>query len=162
MAQIYNSDLTKALVDGAKIQVSKEYPPQQLAEKVVPVMECNPALLRVINVAKYAASATTIYTTPVDTDFYLTSAAVAITTAGANSGIGTITAVLRGEITAVQVVAVCADSAAAATVNACNSQSLTFVPPILLARGSAISSTSASTQTKVYSITGYNVYNVTA
>lgn len=45
MATIYNSDITKELRDGAKISL-REAIPTQLAEKVVPVMEVNPKLLR--------------------------------------------------------------------------------------------------------------------
>lgn len=76
MATIYNSDLTKELTKGAGLQTSKDVIPNQIAEKVVPVMEVNPKLLRVVNVhqrntATNATSAT-IYTTPADRDFYLT------------------------------------------------------------------------------------------
>lgn len=46
MATIYNSDLTREVRDGAKIQQSRESIPSQLADKIVPVMEVNPKLLR--------------------------------------------------------------------------------------------------------------------
>jgi len=46
MATIYNSDLSKELTLGAKIQTGRDAIPNQLAEKVVPVMEVNPKLLR--------------------------------------------------------------------------------------------------------------------
>jgi hypothetical protein len=46
MAEIYNSDLTKELIEGAKIQLMKDRVPTQLADKVVPVMEVNPKMLR--------------------------------------------------------------------------------------------------------------------
>lgn len=75
MATINNSDLTKELIEGAEIQISYETVPHQLADKVVPVMEVNPKLLRRCNVAKFAnvtnATSGTIYTTPSDRDFYL-------------------------------------------------------------------------------------------
>ncbi len=82
MAQIYNSDLTKELIDGAKIQTSREYPPNQLADKVVPTLEVNPKILQKLNythsnTATNATSAT-IYTTPTDQDFYLSAVALAI------------------------------------------------------------------------------------
>jgi hypothetical protein len=46
MAQIFNSELKKQLIDGAKLQTSKDVIPSQLADKVVPVMEVNPKLLK--------------------------------------------------------------------------------------------------------------------
>lgn len=46
MAKIYNSDLTKGIAKNAGIQQSAEKVPNELAEKVVPTMETNPALLR--------------------------------------------------------------------------------------------------------------------
>lgn len=76
MAHIYNSDLSKELIRGAKIQTSKDSVPSQLAEKVVPVMEVNPRLLRLTTNAPQIASSTTgaktVYTTPTNQDFYLT------------------------------------------------------------------------------------------
>jgi len=76
MAQINNGELIKGMRDNAKI-LQNESAPNQLAEKVVPVMETNPLLLRRINIHKLAnaanATSATIYTTPTDRDFYLTS-----------------------------------------------------------------------------------------
>jgi hypothetical protein len=43
-AKIYNSNLTKAIVDGAKLQISEGGIPSEIAEKVVPTMEVNPNL----------------------------------------------------------------------------------------------------------------------
>lgn len=78
MAQIYSSDLTKELRDGAKIQIAIDKIPNELAEKVVPVMEVNPRLVKIARIVKGSvasnAVSTTIYTTPSDQDFYLTSA----------------------------------------------------------------------------------------
>lgn len=44
-ATIYNSNLTKELIEGAKIQISQGQIPGELAEKVIPVMEVNPKIL---------------------------------------------------------------------------------------------------------------------
>jgi hypothetical protein len=82
MAQIHNSDLSKELIKGGRLQVSRDIVPNQLAEKVVPVMEVNPRLLKTSqivrgNTATNATSAT-IYTTPTDRDFYLTGASIAV------------------------------------------------------------------------------------
>jgi len=78
MATIYNSNLTKELIDVAKLQTSRDIVPNQIAEKVVPVIDVNPKHSRVINVVRSAAAvnalATNIYTTPAtNQDFYLTS-----------------------------------------------------------------------------------------
>jgi len=59
MVQINNSDLSKELIQGAKIQVNRETPPNQLADKVVPVMEVNPKLLRRAMILSNGTSATT-------------------------------------------------------------------------------------------------------
>jgi len=46
MATIYNSDLSKELIQGGRLQVNTDRVPSELADKVVPVMEVNPKLLR--------------------------------------------------------------------------------------------------------------------
>lgn len=75
MAIIYNSDLTKELVNGAKLQISRDKIPNEIAEKVVPVMEVNPNLLRNINIVESTSRTTsgtsTIYTTPTNKNFFL-------------------------------------------------------------------------------------------
>jgi len=81
MATIYNSELSKELILGAKIQTSRDRIPTELAEKVIPVMEVNPKLLRVANVVKGNNALNgdvTIYTTPTDKDFYLTGASLSV------------------------------------------------------------------------------------
>jgi len=60
--KIYNSDLTNALREGARIQTSTDATPSEIAEKVVPVMEVNPRLLRLINIAGVASSGTSAAT----------------------------------------------------------------------------------------------------
>lgn len=76
MAVIYNSDLTKELVDVAKIQVSRDSTPNQIADKVVPVIDVNPKHSRVLNHATVNtatnSAGVTIYTTPTDRDYFLT------------------------------------------------------------------------------------------
>lgn len=77
MVAIHNSDLKREIIEGAKMQLSVDKVPQELAEKVLPVMEVNPKLLRTINIVKGETKTTTgnldIYKTPPDKDFYLTS-----------------------------------------------------------------------------------------
>lgn len=82
MAQIYNSDLFKELKDGAKIQQSRDVVPSQLADKVVPVMEVNPKLLRRSMLSGGSSRTTTgtatYLTTPADRDFYVTAISLGV------------------------------------------------------------------------------------
>lgn len=73
MATIYNSELTKGLAKNAGIQQSAEAVPTKLSDTVIPTCETNPEMLRRINIIRGATSATTVYTTPTNQDFYLTS-----------------------------------------------------------------------------------------
>jgi hypothetical protein len=78
MAQIYNTELTKELIAGGGIQTSRDNVPNQLADKVVPVMEVNPRMLRTCNIVTSNITATTgnvtIFTAPTDRDSYINSA----------------------------------------------------------------------------------------
>lgn len=80
MATIYNSDLTKELVDAGKIQVSRDSIPTQIADKVVPVMEVNPRLTRYSNIVRHSnldnTTSATIYTVPSGKSFVLTGASL--------------------------------------------------------------------------------------
>jgi hypothetical protein len=82
MATIYGSDLKRELIDAARIQVSKDRIPSEIAEKVVPVIEVNPNMLRRCNIARANdatnATAATIYATPADKEFWLVSATLGI------------------------------------------------------------------------------------
>lgn len=74
-ATIYNSDLTKELTDGAKIQTAFDKVPNQIAEKVVPTMEVNPKLLYTIDHLPVGSASdaitATIHTAATDKDTYL-------------------------------------------------------------------------------------------
>lgn len=76
MTQIYNSDVTKGLANNAGIATARDKVPSQLADKIVPTFETNPALLRRVNIVKYGevtdATSYTIYTLPDNQDFYIT------------------------------------------------------------------------------------------
>lgn len=101
MATIHNSDLSKELILGARIQTSKDSVPNQIADKVVPVMEVNPKLLRKIDIVKEAVAtnqtSSTIYTTPGDRDFYITNAAIStIKDATSTSTVSAIRAYVNG------------------------------------------------------------------
>jgi len=92
MAIIHNSNLTKELTNGAKIQTSFDKVPNEIAEKVVPVMEVNPKLLFNCNKIKQVTSSVTgttlIYTTPSDKDFYLLGGMFSMNTDAANDSNG--------------------------------------------------------------------------
>jgi hypothetical protein len=84
MAQIHNTDLTRELKEGGKLQQLRDVIPSQLADKVVPVMEVNPKLLRRTNIVKSisstaSAGTTTIYSIPQGQTFYMTSAHISFT-----------------------------------------------------------------------------------
>lgn len=82
MAIIHSSRMLRELQDAAKIQISRDKIPNQIADKVVPVMEVNPRLTRIVNVVRTSSIAnstsSTIYTTPINQDFYLTNASLAV------------------------------------------------------------------------------------
>ena len=59
MTQINNSDLTKELIEGSRPLTCVDTIPNQLAEKVVPVMEVNPKLLKRTNFIAYAQATAT-------------------------------------------------------------------------------------------------------
>ena len=104
MAKIYNSELFRELTQGGKIQTSIDRIPSELAEKVVPVMEVNPKLLKELNIIKnteaFNTTSATIYTTPSDKDFYLTGYALSVTKdAGSTSQKSWISCTINGATT---------------------------------------------------------------
>jgi len=71
MVTINNSQISKNLVDGAKIQISTDSIPNQLSNVVIPTMEINPKILSNITIVRAASANGTVYTTPTNQDFYL-------------------------------------------------------------------------------------------
>jgi hypothetical protein len=169
MATIYNSDLSREIVEGGKIQTSVDRIPSELAEKVIPVMEVNPKLLRKINVVKYAATGTstgvlTIYTTPSDRDFYLCSICAGyIKDATCDMGTGriSITATPFYEVGVMELIGF-------PTITLTAQERLINVDyskPILLKRGTTIAfavSFTAGVLSRTANITGYTIDNSTA
>jgi hypothetical protein len=78
MAQINNSDLIKALIDGARLHAAAEKIPDKIASVVVPVLDVTPSFHRIVNIVKFNGTSSTgssiIYTTPTNKDFYLAGA----------------------------------------------------------------------------------------
>lgn len=77
MAQINNSELTKSLIDGARLNTGRDKIPDQIAEKVVPILDTTPDFHRLTEfLASDAQTATqaaaVVYTTHATKKTYLT------------------------------------------------------------------------------------------
>lgn len=166
MAQIYNSDLSKELVDGAKIQTSYDKVPNQLADKVVPVMEVNPKLFRISNVVRNinttASGAQTMYTTPTDKEFYLTGLYFSIIKDAAcdmASGAVTINASVDGVSRTLFGIAVLTATAQNSSIT------FSFPTPVKVDKGAGIvysGTFAAGTCARTGGINGYLVENINA
>ncbi len=162
MAQIYNSDLIKGMANDAQIQLNRDYPPQQLADKVVPVMETNPRILQKLNythsnTATNATSAT-IYTTPTDQDFYLSAVALAIIKDATSTSVkSAITATINGvaqDLLSIPEITLTAQTA---------QMSLAFPKDILIDKGTNIVVTNSTNVANILAtgvIFGYLIYNI--
>jgi hypothetical protein len=162
MAKIYNSDLTKGIAKNAGIQQSVEKVPNELAEKVVPVMETNPELLRKVNIVaninKTTTGSGTIYTTLANKQFYLTSAyGTYVKDAAADVGQTGYCLSMGGVIDGANIIILSLPSLALTAETEVISQ--TFNPPINVDRGSTISlggaTFTAGTMSRTCGITGY-------
>ena len=83
-AKIYNSNLTKEIIDGAKLQVQDGNIPSEIGNTVVPVMEVNPRALAKVKIGKgvlsgaTGATTSTIYTVPTGKKLYITNASLGV------------------------------------------------------------------------------------
>jgi hypothetical protein len=164
MAQIYNSDLSKELIDGARIQVSSDYIPNQIADKVVPVMEVNPKLLRTsypFTLLSSLANATsvTIYTCSTTKDTYITGATLSMikdvtaTSTGVSLNVMDDLTGLTNPIINIAGITLTANA---------QSESITISPPIKLRKGSNVTITSTTNVANVVAkaaLIGFEVYN---
>lgn len=161
MANINNSELSKELIDGAKIQTSFDKIPTQLADKVVPVMEVNPKLLHTNDIVRGGTSNTSsstasVYTTPTDKDFYLTSIAYyIIKNAACDNTANTVVVSVEGSGDQILL------SVPSITLTAMDyGTSVTYTQPIKLTRGTTVrmsSSFGAGVLIRGLNITGYTV-----
>lgn len=140
MATIYNSELTKELINAAKIQTSRDIVPNQLAEKVIPVMEVNPKLLRRTNIMKASTKTTTgtqtVYTAPTDKDFYLTDLQLAWSKDVANDGISAFWVItIDGDSATTNILRLYGQTLTANQIV----ETISFSNPIKIARGSTLS-----------------------
>lgn len=165
MANIYNSDLTKELVEGAKLQLSREYPPNQIADKVVPVMEVNPKLLRRTNLVRNFSSTTTAGSTTLVTaenskDIFITGISVHIVKdAVCDAATGNVSFTLNIDGAARTIISLGLITLTAQQI----SREVIFENPIKIDRGSSITYSSTTFTAGVclrsYQIYGYYVDN---
>jgi hypothetical protein len=165
-AKIYNSALTKEIIEGARLQQNQGGIPSEIAEKVIPVMEVNPKLLVRNDIVKYRldnnSAGGTIYTVPTDMEFYLTNVYMSlIKDVTATSILSTITAVIDGTSGSTVILAIPGLSLTPQTLTA----DVTFANPIKLAAGSVIASASTTNVANIRVtniISGYLIKNSTA
>lgn len=158
MVTIYNSDLSKELRDGTKNQQLRDTLPTQLADKVVPVMEVNPRMLRRITFLKGlgGTGTTTIYTTPVDKEFYLVGCSLSICKVVGDTGsVGYLKTTQDGVINSVISYAGVTTTADSQTI------SRDFSLPIKIDKNTAITITATGAFTRIEAnIQGYFVENI--
>jgi hypothetical protein len=160
MVQIKNNDTIKEIIKGANIQTNEQIP-LELARSVVPTMEVNPALLRKANIvrggtANTSSSTSSVYTTPTDRDFYLTSVNYFITKDAASDNASNTVIINVAESGDQVLISVPAITATALTYGT----SLTFSHPIKLTRGTTVrmsSSFTAGVLIRSLNITGYTI-----
>jgi len=163
MAIIYNSDVSKNIIQGARIQVNRDKVPNELAEKVVPTLEVNPHLVKLANVTASTSSSTTadltVYTTPTDEDFYLTYALWSIAENATDDGSSTSLVCTPYDLNAnwnILQIRGLTTTAQSETI------AVNFDSPIRIKRNTAINvshTTTAGVMSKGRRIAGYNIDN---
>lgn len=158
MAQIHNTETIKRILDEAGIQTSMDDVPTQLASKVVPVLIANPPIFSTIgkDISEGSTGSTTIYTTPSDKDFYLTSMGLAYTKDAVCDNVLVNGRVTNSDGTTVQLILLPSQTTTAGN----DHEILPLLYPLKLARSSNISMAgnfTAGTMNKRMFITGYLV-----
>lgn len=152
MAQIYNSNLTKEVIDGAGIQIAHDKVPNQLAEKIVPVMEVNPNLLRKTEIyatgsAQNATSANIITLLP-DRDFYMTGATISLIKDSTSTSILSRILVVINSLGTQQILPIPGLTLTAQTAQ----KEVFFNPPLKLERGQTITVTNSAAVANITTI----------
>jgi len=137
--KIYNSETIKNIVEGASIQTSIDGIPNELADKVIPVMEVNPKLLRRTNFLVNSSRTTSGDYSPIsateDYDIYITSVVMSLTkdsTNNASTGQWVLRVVVNGVRTAI------CGIATITLANQSNPISVTFKDPIKIDRNTSV------------------------
>jgi hypothetical protein len=167
MVTIYNSDLFKEVREGIKTQQLRETIPSQLAEKIVPVMEVNPKLLRRAKPFAMASSlsnatSATIYTAADNKDTFLTGASVSmIKDVTATATDMALKCISPDSTVAYHLLRIAGITLTPQTMAISNS----FVPPIQIKRGSNVTLTSDTNVGNIViraALTGYEIENINA
>lgn len=135
--EITNSDTIKELQEAAGLQFAMSIP-KGISETIIPTIEINPKLLRNVTIVRTASlvngTAATIYTTPIDQDFYLTYAQVSLIKNAINTGVQTyLSCTPFGEAAATLLRIAGLTTTAQTSIIA-----IPFIPPIRLARNTTI------------------------
>lgn len=163
MATIYNSDLFKELTEGAKLQVSRETIPTQIAEKVVPVMEVNPKLLRRSDIVRRITATNTVSSSilviPSDKEFYLTGVMIGLIKDATSTSLYSGLTLSSGGVTRELIIP-------GFTLTAQNEQtSISFTFPVKVDSGTTmyvVNSTNVANCTCTVTIFGYFLENIRA
>lgn len=163
---IYNSDLTKEIIEGAKLQLSRDKVPSELAERVLPVMEVNPRLLRRINVSttasKTTTGSTTSYSVPANGNFFLTNITFSLikdATCDAATGDVNLNVVQDGETKKIIGIPILTTTAQSESIT------LNFAIPMKLDKSSTITNSATYTaglMIRTVSLQGYLTFNDSA
>jgi len=163
-AKIYNSNLTKEIIDGAKLQVQDGNIPSEIGNTVVPVMEVNPKLLRETNFLASGAvtnsTGSTIATTSTTKDTYLTGCQVSFV-----KDAGSTATLIRAYCTRYGTTTpeACVRIACLTGVAQAGETSVTFANPIKLARGSNLTinpDTNVANLSTAVVFHGYTIDNI--
>lgn len=143
MVQNYNSDTSKELITAGRLQTAAQAVPMKIADTIVPVIECNPKMLRRLNIVKSntASDATgaAIMTTSASMDFYISAIELSYTKdANATSILSTISAYINGASSTIAVLRYEPLTAGNASI------ALSFPFPIKIDRNTAINVTNST------------------
>lgn len=160
--KIYNSDLTREIREGAKIQTSSDPTPGELSEKVLAVMEVNPKLLRntdFFTSRSESSTGGTMTTTPTDRDTFITTLMMSVQK--------DVTSTLTNysvRCTVNGVVIQLGNMAFLSLTTANQTATITFPNPIKVDRGTNITTTftggGTATHLGLTTITGFQVINI--
>jgi hypothetical protein len=141
--ELRNSDTAKELRAVTMLSNAIDEQPHVVSQQVVPVMEINPKMMRVINTVKSQTAtnnaSVAIFTTPTDKDFYLSALALSLTKdASATLTYASIEATVKGQSSPVRFLTLAVTTTTA--VQGLNAQ-IALPHDLLLERGTNITCT---------------------